>query len=581
MRARLLASLGMVTFFQSWDRADELTREAIEMARRVDDPGTLAFGLYARHFVLYAPEWLDERSELVRELIDVARDADERDLLVEGRGLLLIDLLEAGDVHGARAEVEAFARGAEELRRPNYMRMVAIRRGMMALLEGRLDDVEPILAAESLHAGWYALDPNLVQGSAVVVYELRRHQGRLEELVEAMEALAAQYPAVPAWRCGLSLLYVSLGREDDGRRELERLAVDGFAPVRADPNRLVALTMLAQVAARLDDRPHGTELYELLLPSAERNVVVGAGWACEGSASQPLAELAAALGLYEDAERHFETALQMNIALEAPPLVAETRMRYAGMLAERDGPGDRERALELLADALDAGQELGMTVLVERCFDLKLRLQGIDTADVRSSIDVVASAVDDERPDLSRAAAPDGTVTILFSDIEGSTEMTERLGDRRWLEVLREHNAVVRSQVSAHGGFEVKSQGDGFMVAFSSARRALDCAIAVQRAFASKAEEDPDGEIRVRIGMHTGEAIRERDDFFGRNVILAARIAAEADGGEVLVSSLLKELAESSGDIAFGEAREVTLKGLSGSYRLHAVEWDSVGAGAG
>jgi class 3 adenylate cyclase len=261
--------------------------------------------------------------------------------------------------------------------------------------------------------------------------------------------------------------------------------------------------------------------------------------------------------------------------------VAEARQRYAAMLADRDGPGDPERALELVADSLDAAQELGMSVLVERCFDLKLRLQGIDTADVRSSIDVVALAVEDERPDLSSAAAPDGTVTILFSDIEGSTEMTERLGDRRWLEVLREHNSVIRSQVRTHGGFEVKSQGDGFMVAFSSARRALDCAIAVQRAFASQAEDRPDEAIRVRIGMHTGEAIRERDDFFGRNVILAARIAAQAQGGEVLVSSLLKELAESSGDIAFGEAREVTLKGLSGSYRLHAVEWDSVGAGAG
>jgi class 3 adenylate cyclase len=362
---------------------------------------------------------------------------------------------------------------------------------------------------------------------------------------------------------------------------MERVAVDGFAPVRADPNRMVAFSMLAQVAARLEDQPHGEELYELLLPYKDRNVVVGAGWACEGSASLPLAELAAALGRYEDAERHFEEALRMNVALEAPPFVAETRMRFGAMLTERDGPGDRERALELVGDALDIAQELGMSVLVERCFDLKLRLQGIDTVDISTSIDLVASAVEDERPDLSGAAAPDGTVTILFSDIEGSTEMTERLGDRRWLEVLREHNALVRAEVRSHGGFEVKAQGDGFMVAFSSARRALDCAIAIQRGFAGRAEDNADGAIRVRIGMHTGEAIRERDDFFGRNVILAARIASQADGGEVLVSSLLKELTESSGDIAFGAAREVTLKGLSGSYRLHAVDWEGVGAGAG
>jgi class 3 adenylate cyclase len=290
--------------------------------------------------------------------------------------------------------------------------------------------------------------------------------------------------------------------------------------------------------------------------------------------------MAGALGRFEDAERHFATALRMNQALESAPLVAETNLRHAEALARRDAPGDREQAVEMTAEALDTAQGLGVPALVERAFALKLKLQGIDTADVRSSIDAVAEAVEDERPDLSTAAAPDGTVTILFSDIEGSTAMTERLGDRRWLEVLRGHNAIVRAQVGEHGGFEVKSQGDGFMVAFSSARRALDCAISVQRAFAAEAEEQADEAVRVRIGMHTGEAIREQDDFFGRNVILAARIAAQADGGEILVSSLLKELAESSGDIAFGEAREVALKGLTGTYRLHAVDWGRVGAGA-
>jgi class 3 adenylate cyclase len=272
--------------------------------------------------------------------------------------------------------------------------------------------------------------------------------------------------------------------------------------------------------------------------------------------------------------------MRMNMSMESPPLVAETLIRHGEMLAGRDEPGDRERAADMVAEGLDTAQGLGIPALVERAFALKLRLQGIDTADVRSSIDAVAEAVEDERPDLSGAAAPDGTVTILFSDIEGSTAMTERLGDRRWLEVLREHNSIVRAHVGEHGGFEVKSQGDGFMVAFSSARRALDCAIAIQRAFATQVEEQADEAVRVRIGMHTGEAIRERDDFFGRNVILAARIAAQADGGEILVSSLLKELAESSGDIAFGEAREVALKGLSGTYWLHAVDWGRVGAGA-
>jgi class 3 adenylate cyclase len=190
-----------------------------------------------------------------------------------------------------------------------------------------------------------------------------------------------------------------------------------------------------------------------------------------------------------------------------------------------------------------------------------------------TSIDAVVASVQAERPDLSAHTAPDGTVTILFSDIEGSAAITERLGDLRWVEVLRAHNAIVREQVAAHGGFEVKSEGDGFMLAFQSARRALQCAIAVQRAFAQHNEgaEEP---IRVRMGLHAGEVIKEADDFFGRHVILASRIANEAQGGQILVSSLLKELTASAGDIQFGEGREVELKGLAGSHRVHQIQWE-------
>ena len=157
-----------------------------------------------------------------------------------------------------------------------------------------------------------------------------------------------------------------------------------------------------------------------------------------------------------------------------------------------------------------------------------------------------------------------------------------RFGARRrrgeqWLELLRGHNAIVRKRVAAHEGFEVKSEGDGFMLAFGSARKALECAVDIQRAFAERNEsaEEP---VRVRIGLHTGEAIKEANpdgqaDFYGKNVILAARIASQAQGGEILVSSLLKELTESGGDIAFGEGREMELKGLSGQHRLFEVGW--------
>jgi eukaryotic-like serine/threonine-protein kinase len=182
--------------------------------------------------------------------------------------------------------------------------------------------------------------------------------------------------------------------------------------------------------------------------------------------------------------------------------------------------------------------------------------------------------VADERPDLSAYVAPDGTVTILFSDIEDSTLMTERLGDERWLEVLRAHNSLFRRRLREHGGFEVKSQGDGFMLVFREPERALACAIDLQRDLDAAGVSDEE-RVRVRMGLHTGQAIREEGDIFGRSVILAARIAAQARGGEILVSEPLREAARESNGAAFGfdEGRELELKGLAGRHRVYRAEW--------
>jgi class 3 adenylate cyclase len=332
--------------------------------------------------------------------------------------------------------------------------------------------------------------------------------------------------------------------------------------------------LLSQACFLLADVPRAATLYELLLPYVGRNVVgqgFGEYW---GSASRYLGLLAATMGHPEDAEKHFEDALQMNARMGARPLLAYTQHDYADMLLHRSAKGDREKALALLTQALDTAQELGMKALVERALALKLKAQGIDISSPQTSIDTVLKSVHDERPDLRPHAAPDGTVTIMFSDIEGSTVLTERLGDQAWQELLRKHNALIREQLRAHEGFEVKSAGDGFMVAFQSARKGLDCAIAIQRAFAARNEkaEEP---VKVRVGLHTGEAIKDGQDFFGKNVILAARIAAEAKGGEILVSSLLKALAEGAGDIAFGEGRKVALKGLKGKHLIFELAWEA------
>ena len=163
--------------------------------------------------------------------------------------------------------------------------------------------------------------------------------------------------------------------------------------------------------------------------------------------------------------------------------------------------------------------------------------------------------------------------TVLFTDVEESTSLTQRLGDTRAREVLRTHERIVRDALRSHQGSEVKTMGDGFMASFSSATRALECAIAMQRAFAQHNEsaEEP---IRVRIGLNAGEPIAEEEDLFGTAVIVAARIAAKAEGGEVLASDVVRQLVAGKGFL-FSDRGDVVLRGFEDAVRLYEVRWES------
>ena len=191
--------------------------------------------------------------------------------------------------------------------------------------------------------------------------------------------------------------------------------------------------------------------------------------------------------------------------------------------------------------------------------------------------------------------------TILFSDVEGSTALTQRLGDARARELLRGHERIVREALKAHGGSEVKTMGDGFMASFTSATKALECAIAMQRAFAERnegslrskgspstssgrtvGEESGRAEvIRVRIGLNAGEPIAEEDpdgrtDLFGMAVILAARIAAKAEGGEILTSDTVRGLVAGK-RFLFSDRGDTVLRGSEDPVRLYEVSWREEG----
>ncbi len=166
-------------------------------------------------------------------------------------------------------------------------------------------------------------------------------------------------------------------------------------------------------------------------------------------------------------------------------------------------------------------------------------------------------------------AALSGLVTILFTDMEGSTSLTQRLGDAGAQELLRTHNAIVRDALKAHDGSEIKHTGDGIMTSFPTASKALACATAIQTAFTQRNEtgEEP---IKVRIGLNAGEPVAEEEDLFGTAVQLAARVCAQAEPGQVLAANVVRELAAGK-PFLFSDQGDVVLRGFEDPVRLYEV----------
>jgi class 3 adenylate cyclase len=161
--------------------------------------------------------------------------------------------------------------------------------------------------------------------------------------------------------------------------------------------------------------------------------------------------------------------------------------------------------------------------------------------------------------------------TILFTDIEGSTGLTQQLGDARAMTVVRTHDEIVRDALGRHGGSEVKHTGDGMMVAFPSVLGAIQCAVRIQGGLA-EAGDRLDVPLRVRIGLAAGEPVTERDDLFGAAVQLAARLCSRAEPGTILVSSAVHDLALGKG-ITFRKRGRVRLKGFDEPVAVFEVDW--------
>ncbi|MGW0180610.1 adenylate/guanylate cyclase domain-containing protein [Nocardia sp. NPDC003345] len=248
------------------------------------------------------------------------------------------------------------------------------------------------------------------------------------------------------------------------------------------------------------------------------------------------------------------------VVAEAAGLVVLWRL----LVRTRHELAEVQRRTDTRQRLMDGGREAVKTVWQTASL---VRRKGFRAA-MLSSIEELAGWAQVERPDLARLTAG-GDVVIAFSDIEGSTALNERLGDRAWVALLGRHDRLIRRLVARHDGHIVKSQGDGFMIAFGDPEEAVRCGLDVQGAIGTVTGSLAG--VRVRIGIHMGRSVRRGDDLFGRNVAMAARVAAQAQGGEVLVSEEVREAVAGRPDITVTAAREAELKGFSGSYQLYSV----------
>ena len=542
--------------------AQERIANALALARELDEPAAEGQAAYLYTSWCRSPGRLDEMLALARERLARLPTGMTAHWLAQ----ILVAFMDCIRASGARREADASLHLLEELaarsRDPQAELMLERSRAQQAILAGDLERALEIatqmrLRAEQLGLGVWALFAAAPADFAAAL--LGKPSPLLEVRLQLPEASSVGPRSVSA-----ALYLARAGRADEARsRLLPMLDLDWAGPGLP----VLYLMGMLETALLIRERNAAAVLAEWLAPAAVLSHVN------DSCPARLLGGAASLLGKSEQARAYYLQALERAGAIDSRPELALTHLELAELLLEQI-PSERDEAKRQLEIAIPELRAMKMQPALERALRHKLALQGVGSADLTTSIDAVAKSIAGRRPELGASIAPDGTVTLMFSDMEDFTRMTERLGDREAYRVIQEHNRIVREQLAAHRGHELELQGDGFLLAFALPEQGVRCAIAIQRAFAAYSAAHAEQPIRVRIGLHRGEAIKDRDKFFGRTVILAARIAAQARGGEILISSALAEAAASASELGLGPARELELKGIAEPQAVRALLWE-------
>jgi tetratricopeptide (TPR) repeat protein len=355
LRVRLLARLaGALRDQPSLEPRSSLSRQAVAIARRLGDADTLGYALVSLTTATWGPE-IEDLVPYVAEIRKLAEETGDPERMFQWGWLQHIIHMNLGDIAAAEEIAEQHQAVAQELKQLSQQWYSTVMRSLFPLVRGNFTEAER-LADAAYQIGRKAQSWDASFSHRILLFAVRREQGRLEEVDQLIRTSVDEFPGYHSLGCLVPLIDYELGREDSARIRFDELASDRFTALPRDGEWVFSLSLLAQLATYLRDRARARTLYDHLLPHAHRNATL-TGEVAIGSVSRYLGLLAALLERWDDAERHFEEALEMNERMTARPWLAHTQEDYGRVLLER---GETQRGSALIAAAVATYQELGM-----------------------------------------------------------------------------------------------------------------------------------------------------------------------------------------------------------------------------
>jgi len=532
---------GYLALSQSWsvqaagdiDRAIELAATAVELGARFGNTDLQAWGLLQEGSLLITVGRTDEGFPLMEEATIAAVNGELSPLTT---GVAYCSMIAAcrdtTDYRRASEWTEAAHRWCERQAINGFPGVCRVHRAEIVALQGALERAELELQQATEELAGYNATPPLADG----FYALGEIRFKLGDVEGAEVALRQAHALGRVPQPALALIRLSEGKVKAAftaiSSALAEQTWDRWARARMLPAQVeiaIAARDTATARAAAEELTGITEAYGSPALHASKHDAWGRVLLAEGAA--------------EDSTRELRTAIRHWQEVGAPFEVARDRMVLASALRQLD----RDDQAELELEAARAEFE---------------RLGAV--RDAGSAAAAINAAAERE------AAAITTRKTFLFTDIVGSTNLVEAMGDEAWEHLLRWHNDALRSLFDRHAGEVVSSTGDGFFVAFDSARAAIDSAVAVQQALAEHRRTHGFAP-GVRIGVHATEASRRGSDYSGKGVHVAARIAALAEGGQVLTSA--ETAAEAETTYTLSEPRPVSLKGVSSQVDVVSIAW--------